>query len=163
MKIPSIWVYRLGIAATVIIWGVNFPVLKYALAEMPPVVLNAIRMSFAVFLLGAIYLRRRARLGLDPWPLIRRYAGKILALGLLGHVIYQFGFIFGIPRTSSGNAALIMSFAPFWTALLGVLASTEKLSGIAWTGLSASIVGTAIVVVAGNPAHAPGGATLTTS
>lgn len=151
MNRSSIWIFRLGIATTVIIWGINFPVVKYALAEMPPVVLNAFRMSISVGLLGAIYLRRRSRRpGLDPVALLKTHGWKIAGLGVLGHVIYQLGFIYGVHHTSSGNAALIMAFAPFWTALLGQFAATERMGRIAWGGLMATVVGTGTVVASGS-------------
>lgn len=150
MKLSAIWLYRLGIGATVLIWGINFPVLKFALAEMPPVVLNAIRMTVSVMLLGGIYLYRRGtRPELDPIAVLRANAWKVIGLGVTGHVIYQLGFIYGIDQTSSGNAALIMAFAPFWTALLGQAAGTERIGAAAWAGLMATVVGTGVVVAAG--------------
>lgn len=133
----------------VLVWGINFPILKAALAVMHPHVLNVFRFLVSAAVLGGLYAVRP-----DTWtdgffaPL-RRRAVQIVILGLLGYVLYQISFIVGVNHTTAGSAALIMAASPLWTALLSRLAGYERLSRIAWLGLTLSLVGTGLVVAAG--------------
>ena len=143
------WKSDAGLLFTVLVWGVNFAVVKAALAVMHPHAMNAFRFTVSVAVLGALYawqVRRTGRPFLAP---LRAHGRSIFALGLLGYLFYQLCFIVGIDRTSAGNAALIMASAPLWTALLGFAFKLEVLSRTSWLGLLLSLAGTAVVVAAG--------------
>lgn len=133
----------------VLVWGVNFPVLKAAIAVMPLLVVNAFRFLVSVTVLGALYAWRNRDDGRPFFEPMRLYGWRIAGLGFFGYVVYQFAFIFGLDFTTSGSAALIMASSPLWTALLGYFHGSERLSGGAWLGLLLSLAGT-IGVVAGS-------------
>lgn len=145
----SYWIYYLGLLLTVVVWGVNFPVIKIVLAKLHPVIVNAIRMTLSTILLGMVYWRRQATSPSDLPTRIRANAWRIIGLGVIGHGIYQLAFIFGLNYTTSGNAALIMASAPFWTALTGYLLGSDRISLVAWGGLILTIIGTSAVVIGG--------------
>lgn len=145
------WKDDAALLFVVLIWGVNFPVVKAALAVMHPHVVNVFRFVVSVGVLGAIYAyRRRSRSAEEPFfaPL-RQYGLQIVGLGLLGHVAYQVCFIVGVNHTTAGNAALIMAASPLWTALVSRGFRYEALGRWAWVGLAVSLAGTALVVLAG--------------
>jgi drug/metabolite transporter (DMT)-like permease len=81
---------------------------------------------------------------------MRLYWKQLLALGLLGYIVYQLSFIIGINNTLAGNGALIMASTPLWTASFGHVFRFEHLRGAAWLGLTTCLVGTAIVVFGGS-------------
>src|SRR5688572_123554 len=85
----------------VVIWAVNFSVAKVALEALSPLAFNALRFPMAAALL---YLVLRMRGGI-PLP-TRAELPRVLALGLLGNLMYQMFFIFGLDRTRAGNASL---------------------------------------------------------
>ena len=162
MPLPSRsdWKSELGLLFTVAVWGLNFAILKAALAVMHPHAMNAFRFTVSVVVLGALYAWQVRRTGRPFWAPLRQHGRAIFALGLLGYLFYQLSFIVGIDRTSAGNAALIMASAPLWTALLGFAFKLEALSRTSWLGLGLSLAGTAIVVVAGTGPIRLGGETL---
>lgn len=144
------WKNDAALLFVVLVWGVNFPVLKAALGVMHPHVINIFRFAVSAIALGGLYAiqqtRSDARSFLDP---IRRYPLTIIGLGLLGFVLYQLCFIIGVNNTTAGSAALIMAAAPLWTALISRIAGYERLGRASWMGLSISLFGTVAVVWAG--------------
>ncbi len=142
--------HDLSLLFVVLIWGVNFPVTKAALAVMPTHVFNAVRFTVAVAVLGALYVMRRHKAPGGLFTPLRRYGKQIVALGLLGYVVYQLFFIIGVDLTTAGNAALIMATSPLWTALISQLLGYDVLRRLAGAGLALSLAGAALVVVAGS-------------
>ena len=142
----------LALLVTVLIWGLNFPIIKVALEPMPPFVVNALRFAASAVVLGALHVWQvRGRPGAFLAPL-REHPWVVVGLGLLGYVGYQVLFIVGVDATSAGSAALIIASAPVWTAVLAQLLGVERLPFAAWGGLGLSLVGTALVIVAGTAA-----------
>jgi drug/metabolite transporter (DMT)-like permease len=132
----------------VVVWGVNFSILKVGLDTVPAQVFNGARMSLAalVFIvLLAAQRRLRWQRG-DGW--------RILGLGLLGHAGYQILFIEGLHRTAVGNTSLLLASVPLWVALIGVLTGMERPSRRAWLGLGLAFVGVLVVIVGSNQALA---------
>src|SRR5690606_29623894 len=79
----------LALLITVLIWGLNFPIIKVALGPMPPFVVNALRFSVSAAVLGALYaVKARGRAG-GFWEPMRAHGRTIIGLGLLGYVTYQ--------------------------------------------------------------------------
>lgn len=136
---------ELALLLTVLIWGLNFPIIKVALEPMPPFVVNALRFGASVVVLGVMH----ATSGRDFWRPVRERPAQVLLLGLLAYVVYQLCFIVGIDLTTAGSAALIMASAPAWTALGASLLGLERLPLSAWGGLALGLLGTALVVVGG--------------
>lgn len=143
------WKYDLLLLAIVLVWGINFPILKAALEVMPMMVVNAFRFTVSVLTLGLLYGARQRKSEESFWKPMRLFGKQILALGFLVFVCYQLMFIVGLNNTTSGNGALIMASAPLWTALLGYYLGYERLTPAAWTGLLVSLGGTALVIVGG--------------
>ena len=129
---------------TAIIWGLNFPVLKLALQEMAPLVVNSIRFPLAA-LVVAILLRAQGR-RLVPrhgdWP-------QVVALGVLGHFAYQVSLVYGLSWTSAGNAALIMATTPVWVVCLSALLGAEQFSPRVLGGALITLAGTVVLVASG--------------
>ncbi len=148
-KLWQRWKYEIMLLATVVVWGLNFPVIKAALNVMHPHVVNAFRFSVSIGVLAGAHVYEERRAGRRVFEAYRRRAGPIIALGLFGFVVYQLCFIIGVDNTTAGSAALIMSSAPVWTAVSGRVLGIERLSVAAWIGLLVTLVGTTVIVVAG--------------
>ncbi|WP_022834835.1 DMT family transporter [Salisaeta longa] len=142
------WLSDASLLATVCIWGANFPILKAALAVMHPHAINVFRFLIAAVVLGALYVWKRPADESFTAPL-RSHGYRIAGLGLLGYVVYQVFFIIGVHNTTAGSAALILASAPLWTALVGRVFGYETLRPGQWIGLVCSLVGTALVIIAG--------------
>jgi len=124
----------------VLVWGLNYIVLKAVLREVSPLAFNALRFSIAAATLALLAVAAgRTR---PQRPDLRRLA----ALGFLGNTVYQFAFILGVALTRAGNAALIMAAVPVQTAVFSHLRGLERLRGRDAAGLLLSTAG--IVTIA---------------
>ena len=126
--------------AMVVVWGVNFPIVKIALREMSPMVFNALRFSGAIVLLWAV----GARAGTPPVP--RAAWPGIIALGLLGNAVYQTSFIHGLALTTADNTALIFTMVPLFVAVLSVALRIDRVSVRTWVGIVLGFVGLFLLV-----------------
>ncbi len=137
----------LALCGVVLFWGMNFPIAKYALDELSPTAFNALRFPLAsLFIFGIIRMRGPVR-----WP-----AGadlrRIILLGLLGNVLYQNLFIFGLAHTRAGTASVLLAGSPMVTALLSARLGHERVRPLAWFGIAMAFAGIAFVVMAGSAA-----------
>ena len=138
---------ELGLVATIVIWGLNFAVIKVPLRVSPPFTVNMGRFLVSVAVLGAFYVWRSRRRGVSPLADLRAAPWRIVGLGLLSNFGYQAGFIEGIDRTTAGAGALLIASSPLWTAAIGHVLRIDRLRGMAWAGLGISLVGVVLVVV----------------
>jgi O-acetylserine/cysteine efflux transporter len=108
----------------VCVWGVNFAVIKVGVAEVPPLLLGALRFALAAF--PALLFFRPPRVPLR-WYLAY---GLLLSVG-------QFGLLFtaihvGMP---SGLASLVLQSQSFFTLLLAAWWLRERWRGHQMAGL----------------------------
>lgn len=96
----------------VLIWGVNFLVVKATLRQFLPLTFNVFR-----FLLAATVLLLAAKWGGEDLQLTWREAGHYAMLGFMGVTLYQILFIEGLARTTISNASLINASSPVMIAL----------------------------------------------
>jgi len=139
----------------VLIWAVNFSVIKAALSEVPPLAFNALRFPLAALVVvSALWWQRRLRL---PRP---EHRLRIAVLGVLANVVYQLLFIFGIDRTRAGNASLLLAGTPIMTALFSAWAGHERPGGRVWLGVCGAVLGMVLIVASGGGEMGFGGDTL---
>ncbi len=137
----------------VVIWGVNFAVVKWALIAFEPLGFNTLRFLIASILV-LVVLRLEGPL---KWP-DRKDLPWLVVLGLIGNTLYQLGFILGLDRTRAGNASLLLSLPPVFIAILSSLIGDERHTGITWGGVILSVFGVALV--SGTTVQMEAGATL---
>lgn len=139
----------------VLIWGVNYSVIKRAFDEIPPQPFNAVRMiiATAVFLLAmrlaASAARRGAKVSRIFHTATRPTAGdwrRLAGLGFIGHFCYQICFISGVAGTSVSNSALIIGATPVVIALASAALGHERIGRLHWLGAAISAVGIYLVV-----------------
>jgi len=131
----------LAIVLLVLIWGSNFSVVKAALREFSPLAFNSTRFVLASTLLAGFLLVSGTRIRFDRRDLVR-----LVGLGLLGNVVYQALFIFGINGTRAGNAALMLATVPLIVTVLSVALKHEVISRAGWAGVALSIAGIALIL-----------------
>ena len=96
------------------LWGLNWPVVKTILNEMPPLTIRAVAFPIAAILLSIIAIASGQRL----WPNRLSEFGPIFVTGIL--VIFGFNVLatFGQLLTEASNAAIIAYTMPAITAVL---------------------------------------------
>lgn len=129
-----------ALAVMVLIWAVNFSVVKRALDAFAPLSFNALRYLLAsLFVLAVLRLR-----GPIPRP-ARRDFPRFLLIGILGNVLYQITFIYGINYTRAGNASVMMAITPLFIAFLSWRIGHERPGPRTWFGGACSLTGVALV------------------
>ena len=125
----------------VLIWAVNFTVIKIALREFSPLGFNGLRLLFSALLLIIVLAASGEGLRLkkeDIWA--------ALGLGIIGHTAYQLLFIHGLNWTKVSNTSIIMAITPIIIALLSTALKHEKIHWAGWLGILMSLVGFYLVI-----------------
>ncbi|MCY4571380.1 MAG: EamA family transporter [Gemmatimonadetes bacterium] len=134
----------LGLVLTATIWGLNFTVVKAALSEIGPLAFNALRFPCAAVAVW-VMVRATGRRVMPP----RKDWGVVLLLGIVGHVIFQICFIFGLDRTLTGNAALLLSTSPVWVLVISFTMGRERFNPAILIGVLATLTGMVILITGG--------------
>jgi len=140
----------------VVIWGVNFPVMKVLLDYLDPLALNALRFPLAAAALLLLAPNRHGTRRPSREDLLR-----ILGLALLGHGLYQLAFIYGLDGTLAGNASLLLATTPVWALILSVASGHERAGVTLWAGVLVTLAGMILVVLGRGDRLSLGGETLT--
>jgi drug/metabolite transporter (DMT)-like permease len=126
---------------TVVVWGVNFSVIKISLREFSPHGFNGVRLIAA-----SLILLLALKLSGERLAVAREDIVKILVLCILGHAVYQYLFITAISLSTASNTSLIMASSPVIIALLSSLAGQEKIHWAGWAGILIALFGLYLVV-----------------
>ena len=134
-----------AILVVVVIWGMNFVVMKFGLAAFTPFQLGAGRFLFAFLPLALLVPRPSVR---PRW---------VIAFGLT-QGLGQFGFLFVALHVgmTAALASVLMQTQVFFTALLGFLLLHEKIGGALKGGMACAALG--LACFGANIALAPGSA-----
>jgi drug/metabolite transporter (DMT)-like permease len=129
-----------ALVATILMWAVNFSVVKFALRNFTPMAFTGIRLVLASLCFLAL-----ARLSPGP-SLLASDRKRLVVLGLVGHTIYQVLFIQGIQATTASNSAILLGLTPVFVALLGLHFSTDAPCAGVFVGIGISILGVYLVL-----------------
>lgn len=134
----------------IVVWGLNFVVIKVGLHGMPPMLMGALRFMLAAF--PAILFVRRPQVPLR-WMLAY---GMTISLG-------QFAFLFyamyvGMP---AGLASLVLQSQAFFTLFFAALFLGERLRGSNLFGLLVAASGLVLIGLQGGQAMTLAGFALT--
>ncbi len=123
--------------AVVVIWGLNFVVMKVGLQGLSPMLLGALRFTLAS-LPFLLFVRRPAL----PWRILAAYG---LAQGL-----GQFGFLFwGLQLgMTAGMASVVMQMQAFFTLLMAAPLLGERARSWQWLGLAVALGGLLMIGMA---------------
>lgn len=121
----------------VIVWGLNFVVIKVGLHNMPPMLLAGLRFLLVAF--PAIFFVARPKV---PFRLLLGY-GLTISFG-------QFAFLFcaikfGMP---AGLASLVLQAQAFFTIVLGAFVFGERLQGKQLAGITLAVFGVLVLIEA---------------
>lgn len=146
---PSrIWLAEMSLLSVAVIWGVNIPIMKIALAMgIDRFALNGLRLVVsAASLLIFAAIERRSGIRAD----LRGHWLRILCYAALVSGLYQLLFLLAVSQTTSADIALIMATVPLWTAIGARILLREILSPLAWGGLLLAFAGTLLVTLSGS-------------
>src|SRR5262249_48661012 len=76
----------------------------------------------------------------------------LIAIGFVGHFVYQYCFIVGLAKTSVANSSLILACTPIAVALLSSALGHEPITGWHWAGAGRSLLGIYLIEARSAPA-----------
>ncbi len=134
-----VWIHvKLFLVAA--IWGLGWPAGRVLAEEMAPFAAAWIRYVVALVCFAALLWFT------NNWVIPTRGEWKRIALiGFFSTVVYQAFFMFGMRYTAAGDASLMITFNPFFTALLAIVFLNERMHWRLGTGLTLGIIGVTIL------------------
>lgn len=130
-----------------LIWALNFTVVKASLSEIDPYSFNALRFILASIFVWVVVAKRGAWFTIE-----KKDWGRLILLGLVGNVLYQWLFIVGIDLTLAANAAVLLGTIPIWVGIISHFLSIEILNRLKTIGVFLGFTGVVLIIVYGkNP------------
>jgi drug/metabolite transporter (DMT)-like permease len=129
-----------ALAAVYVIWGSTYLVMRWAVVELPPMLMGTFRFTVAGGVLYAI-----ARLRGAPAPTARQWGAAAIVGGLL--FVGGNGLVAMATRSvESGVAAVVVATMPLWLAIMAG-ATGERATRREWAGMAFGIAGVTVLVV----------------
>ena len=137
MKNATTHVKLLIVAA---IWGLGWVAGRVAARDIPPFTAGWTRYILAV---GCFLVFLKVT---KQWVLPNKKQWKlIVAIGFLSTFLYQAFFMYGMKWTAAGDASLMITFNPLFTAILAVPFLGEKFDKRLASGLLLAVTGVAVL------------------
>lgn len=131
------------IAVVTLLWGLNWPMMKFALRDVSPLYFRAITMSGGTLTLIAFFAWRGVPLGVS-----RSQAVSLVWLALPNIIGWHLCSIIALSQLPSGRAVILAFTMPVWTVLLTVLMFGERMGPRTWLAVVAAI--TSVGLLAAN-------------
>lgn len=139
----------------VIVWALNYSVVKQVFDDIPPVPFNVLRFSLAslAFLAALAWVQGRTRRSRVVDPMLHTTAvpsktewRELVWLGLIGHCAYHLCWATGLSMTTASNSALIVGAGPVVASTTASFLGHERIRPLHWTGILVSLLGVLVVV-----------------
>jgi drug/metabolite transporter (DMT)-like permease len=126
--------------AVAIIWGVSWVAGRVVVQDFPPFTAGWARYVMAVtcFLIFLKLSKQWITPTKDQWK-------TIIVIGFLSTFLYQAFFMFGMKWTAAGDASLMITFNPLFTAILAVPFLGEKFDKRLASGLFLAVCGVGVL------------------
>lgn len=124
----------------VIVWGFGWPAGRVIAQDIAPFAASWIRYIVAVALF-VIYLKLSSQ-----WMIPTRGEWKRIAwIGFFATCLYQAFFMVGMKYTAAGDASLMITFNPFFTAVLAIFFLNEAMHWRLGAGIALGLAGVTVL------------------
>lgn len=143
------------LAALTVFWGLNWPVMKFAVQQFPPLAFRFLCLALGLLIVGVALVARGESLRVP-----RQHVAAVIGLSIPNMVIWHVCAIVAVSGLSSGRAAILGYTMPVWVALISVAFFGDRPTPRLWVGLVAAVIGTALLLasefdkLAGQPGYA---------
>ena len=134
------WIYLIALS---LVWGSSFILMKYALVGMKPVHVGALRILITALFLVLIAYK-------SVFGLTKKHWFYLSLNALLGTFFPAFLFAFAIDKMDSSIAAILNSFTPFNTLIIGALLFGYSFHKKQITGIVIGLFGTIMLILNGD-------------
>jgi drug/metabolite transporter (DMT)-like permease len=133
--------FNLSLLFVALVWGINFSIVKFSLAEFHPLGFTVVRFALASLFLLMVMIARRESLSVNRGDRL-----AIIGLGLIGISLYNLFFMYGLKVTTAANSALLISLSPLFGALIQSARGREQLTFRIVAGLACATGGVILIV-----------------
>ena len=130
------------LASITILWGLNWPVLKIAIGEIPVFTFRSICLAIGV--IGMFFVCRMTG---KPWRLPRGDLLPCLRVAMFNITGWNVASTFGLLHMAPGRASILAFTMPLWAALLAVPILKERLTPIRIVGLMLGLARMAALIL----------------
>ncbi len=121
------------------LWSTSFIIIKWGLAEIPPITFAGLRyilafLCFIPFILKKKYMAEIRKLNANQWR-------KLILLGFVFYTFTQGTQFLGLSLLPAVSVSLMLNFTPLIVAILGLTLLNEKPNLIQWSGAILFIIG----------------------
>jgi len=121
------------------LWSTSFIIIKWGLAEIPPITFAGIRyflafLCFLPFIFKKKYTDELKNLSMQQWR-------KLILLGFVFYTLTQGTQFLGLSLLSAVTVSLMLNFTPIVVAIMGVIFINEAPSRLQWSGAIVFLVG----------------------
>lgn len=129
-------------------WGLMSPISKFIMltGAISPLVVTDLRIT------GAMILFWIASFFQKPEHVGHKDLARLFGAALLGIVLNQGCFIFGVSLTSPGDASIITTSMPLWAMVLAAFILKEPITGKKVLGIAAGAAGALMLILSSNGA-----------
>lgn len=122
-------------------WGLNWPIMKLGVAELPPLYFRSICIAGGLVVIAAWAVARgiSLRVPRGAWPAIVR-------LALPNVIVWHLLAIVAIRMLPSGRAAILGYTMPIWAVVFGLLFFRERPLPRHWLGVLAAAIGIVLLL-----------------
>ena len=130
------------LCSTTLIWGVNWPIMKIGLAEIPPWTFRALMAPG-----GGLFLFLLVRLSGDSLAVPRDKWVPLAVSSLFNVTVWQMCAGIGVSLMPSGRASILAFTMPVWASLLGYFFLGERLTPRRIAALAFGMAGIGVLIV----------------
>jgi len=130
-----------GLVGLTLVWGLNWPLMKFSLRELSPIYFRALTMTGGALMLLAWYRLRGV-----PMRLPRTAVLPVLLLALPNIFGWHLFSILGVQELASGRAATLGFTMPIWTVLLAAVFFGQGLTRRALVGMACAGAAVALLM-----------------
>ena len=134
------------LSLTSLFWAGNTVLGRFVVGHVPPMTLAFVRWSGAFLILLPFAAGHLAR----DWPVIRKRAGFMAMLALIGFSAYNTMAYYGLQYTTAINGLLLQSIGPLFVALWTFVLFGDRLTLRQALGICISLSGVVIIICHGS-------------
>jgi len=140
------------LALLTVTWGINWPIMKMGVTELPPMTFRTICMGAGLPVMWLLVRSRGVSLRVprQDWP-------ELCVLAMTNLVVWVVLVTYALRMLASGRAAILGYTMPIWVAVIGIVVFGDRPSRRLAIGVAAAALGVAfllageIAAIAGSP------------
>jgi len=132
--------------ATVMFWGIGFPISKLGVDYIPPFTFAFLRFFITSIIFSIIMIKKynlKVKTLTDNFLILS-------IMGISGITAYNFFYLYSLKLTLVSNSALIAAFNPIITTIIASIVLKEKINNFMWIGIILSFFGVLLIISHGS-------------